>query len=244
MVKGTELTLNLSVRAQKPHLHIDLMRTEIDEAASIARAWINRNFVRTLNVAGPRQSEDAAIYADTYTLLTRILLEPQAPFNPGATDSDVSEELALGVYEQAMENWRHWDNIRWLVPNWYYTFAAAVATFAPKTVGSLQAAAGMILIVGILSIILLRRLDHYHCRTIAQTNASLNVLLKPGVKRSAIKIELPFSLSGWKIFFTATYWYQITIFVLIISSFAVALNWDDAAAKLETFLAKDATAGG
>lgn len=239
---GTELTLNLLVRAQKPHLHINFTRTGIDEGASIARAWIDRNRVQTLNVAGPRALEDEVIYTHTCELLTQLLLVPQTRCNQVTADTEAGEDLALAVYEQGMENWRHWDTIRWLVPSWYYTFSGAVATFATQKVGALRAAACMIVVFGVLSIILLLRLDHYHRKSLAQTNESLKGLLKPGEKLAATTKALPFSLTGWRYLTTATFWHQLAIALLIGSSLVVALNWGEWATGLATFLVTGTTA--
>src|SRR5919201_5109199 len=51
--EGTALTIDLASRHGKPHLVVDL--NEQPDLSS-ARAWLTRHQIRTLNVAGPRES--------------------------------------------------------------------------------------------------------------------------------------------------------------------------------------------
>lgn len=70
---GTKTTKQLADAAKKPVLHIDFSSIGIDEGSTIASIWIRDNNVTTLNVAGPRASEDDAIYGDTYMIIRNIL---------------------------------------------------------------------------------------------------------------------------------------------------------------------------
>lgn len=72
---GSLLTLEQARRAGKPTLHLDL--TALTEMAAVARlrAWLQAVRPRTLNVAGPRASEDPAIGAATTALLHAALDE-------------------------------------------------------------------------------------------------------------------------------------------------------------------------
>lgn len=70
---GTKTTKQLADAAKKPVLHIDLSLIGIDEGSAIASIGILDNNVATLNVAGPRASEDDAIYGDTYMIIRNIL---------------------------------------------------------------------------------------------------------------------------------------------------------------------------
>ena len=56
---GTALTESIARQNQKPCLVIDLM-AELD--AQAVEEWIAENRIRTLNVAGPRESQQAGIF--------------------------------------------------------------------------------------------------------------------------------------------------------------------------------------
>jgi len=72
---GSRLTLALARQHGKPVVHLDLSRTAAFAAARQLADWIGQNHVRVLNVAGPRASEDPAIYQKTRDILeTAILL--------------------------------------------------------------------------------------------------------------------------------------------------------------------------
>jgi hypothetical protein len=73
-VGGTTLTVDMAVRYEKPHLIVDLLRPHDDVRDSV-RAWIAKNKIRVLNVAGPRESTTPGINAKTKALLRRVLGE-------------------------------------------------------------------------------------------------------------------------------------------------------------------------
>lgn len=70
---GTALTIALARDSAKPWLHLDLMG--MGEAAAVAAllAWLAQACPGTLNVAGPRASEDGAIHGAVHALLLRAL---------------------------------------------------------------------------------------------------------------------------------------------------------------------------
>ena len=70
---GSALTLALCERLGRPVLHLDLARLAVDAACTQARDWLSQTEPRVLNVAGPRQSEDAEIFAATSGLLRSLL---------------------------------------------------------------------------------------------------------------------------------------------------------------------------
>ncbi len=70
---GSALTREFAVSERRPLLHIDLDATGIEEAASRVAAWVRDTCCRTLNVAGPRLSEDPRIYEATRSLLHAAL---------------------------------------------------------------------------------------------------------------------------------------------------------------------------
>jgi hypothetical protein len=69
---GTKLTERLAGEYEKPVLHIDLLQRRSSDAVSITRKWLAAADCRILNIAGPRLSEDAAIYDDTRTFLSHL----------------------------------------------------------------------------------------------------------------------------------------------------------------------------
>ena len=69
---GTEYTREMAIRHSRPWLHIDLDRTAAFHAATIINNWILQKKIAILNVAGPRASEDPAIYQDTSNILESV----------------------------------------------------------------------------------------------------------------------------------------------------------------------------
>lgn len=72
---GTELTVQLAHRLGKPLLVVDLARGE--DPAELAR-WITVLGIRTLNVAGPRESDSRGTYAAALALLRGVFGVPEA----------------------------------------------------------------------------------------------------------------------------------------------------------------------
>jgi len=68
---GTLLTLEIAQSLGRPHLVIDLDEAE-DPAAQISD-WIRSARPKVLNIAGPRASKDAEIYAEARAVLTEAL---------------------------------------------------------------------------------------------------------------------------------------------------------------------------
>lgn len=72
---GTEQTLACCIRRRKPYLLIDAALVTSGRAASTCREFIEARGIRVLNVAGPRASNDAGIYAYVYETVQRLLRE-------------------------------------------------------------------------------------------------------------------------------------------------------------------------
>jgi hypothetical protein len=70
---GTQQTIEFAAQHQKPCLVIDLSGS-VDLA--LLREWLQNNAVRTLNVAGPRESEAPGIYGQAQTLVRQLLALP------------------------------------------------------------------------------------------------------------------------------------------------------------------------
>ena len=70
---GTALTRDHARALGKPVLVIDISGASIDDAARKIGEWIERGKIKTLNVAGPRASQDPTIYAHTHAVLSATL---------------------------------------------------------------------------------------------------------------------------------------------------------------------------
>jgi predicted Rossmann fold nucleotide-binding protein DprA/Smf involved in DNA uptake len=60
---GTRLTFELATRLGKPVLHVSRDEANIAAAADKLRAFVNEQQIKTLNVAGPRASQEPEIEA-------------------------------------------------------------------------------------------------------------------------------------------------------------------------------------
>ncbi len=67
---GTEYTLRVVKRLGKPHLVVDL--ADAPDPTRV-RDWIRAEWVGTLNVAGPRESNNPGIYEEAKAFLLRAL---------------------------------------------------------------------------------------------------------------------------------------------------------------------------
>lgn len=72
---GSLLTLQEAQQQGRPVVHIDLATTPQAIAATQLSEWLRRVAPSTLNVAGPRASEDAAIYLAAKELLRAVMHE-------------------------------------------------------------------------------------------------------------------------------------------------------------------------
>ena len=71
---GTDYTRKMALKHGKQLLHIDLtLGQQWSDAGSLIASWIEMNRIETLNVAGPRASNDPTIYMDTINIMTHAL---------------------------------------------------------------------------------------------------------------------------------------------------------------------------
>lgn len=66
---GTAATREFATRLNKPYLIIDLTDNDIEQIKS----WIESEKIKTLNVAGPRESTSPGIYQKASTLMKSLL---------------------------------------------------------------------------------------------------------------------------------------------------------------------------
>lgn len=69
---GSALTLRLAIKLAKPVLHLDLKQDEESVARDRLRQWLSQHRPAVLNVAGPRLSQDQAIYEPVKRILTEV----------------------------------------------------------------------------------------------------------------------------------------------------------------------------
>lgn len=69
---GSLLTKQLAEKHNKPFLQIDFCQTNIQLASSKAKAFLESNDCKVLNIAGPRASGDLEIYAKTKEFLQTL----------------------------------------------------------------------------------------------------------------------------------------------------------------------------
>lgn len=73
LIGGSGLTRKYAIEHGRPWLHLDMARLDDREAADRLRAWLLEHAIRTLNVAGPRASDNPHIYDVTLRVLELIL---------------------------------------------------------------------------------------------------------------------------------------------------------------------------
>ena len=66
---GTKWTMDVAAKLRRPMLHLDLNTHSARAAASRLLAWMEAEHIEVLNVAGPRESEDAGIHAAVCAVL-------------------------------------------------------------------------------------------------------------------------------------------------------------------------------
>ena len=74
---GTLQTLQYARQLLKPRLVVSLDGGVTDRVIETIEAWLRLSAIRTLNVAGPRESERPGIHRLTYSLLCRLLLQQE-----------------------------------------------------------------------------------------------------------------------------------------------------------------------
>ncbi|MBW2707758.1 MAG: putative molybdenum carrier protein [Deltaproteobacteria bacterium] len=66
---GSLLTGRMALKNGRPWLHVDLLQTSRFSAAQSIHAWIKKQHIGILNVAGSRQSQNNRIYRATFDIL-------------------------------------------------------------------------------------------------------------------------------------------------------------------------------
>jgi len=74
LTDGSKQTKEIALKHDKPFLHINLNETDASKAAWHVHDWITKSGIETLNVAGPRSSNDPSIYQAVIHVLTIVLI--------------------------------------------------------------------------------------------------------------------------------------------------------------------------
>jgi hypothetical protein len=69
---GSELTVRMAKKHNKPWLHVELGKKSMLYTARLVQSWLIDNGISVLNVAGPRASNDPKIYEAVQGLLEKI----------------------------------------------------------------------------------------------------------------------------------------------------------------------------
>jgi len=70
---GSQVTLDAAVALGRPCIHLDLDLQPMKTAVEAAASWLTINRISTLNVAGPRHSEDPTAYQASLIVTTALL---------------------------------------------------------------------------------------------------------------------------------------------------------------------------
>ena len=66
---GSDYTREMALKHKKQLLHVDLNQTSSFDASSLISSWIKLYQIKTLNVAGPKESKDPNVYVDVFRIL-------------------------------------------------------------------------------------------------------------------------------------------------------------------------------
>jgi hypothetical protein len=70
---GTKTTLQYCIQLKKPYALFDALEVSETRAAGLARRFVKSNSVKTLNVAGPRQSKVPEAHDYAYKVISFLL---------------------------------------------------------------------------------------------------------------------------------------------------------------------------
>ncbi|MEO0900298.1 MAG: putative molybdenum carrier protein, partial [Bacteroidota bacterium] len=224
---GTKYTAEMALKHNKPVKYVDFTsETKVKDFIATLE-WLQANNVETLNVAGPRLTEDPEIYSEAKEFLSN-LLGVKFGFN-----KEIDVTIALSLRDATLNNFRHWDLIRWQVPYWYCTLAtvgASLITFFgnPEYAQSIRYSSFALTAFGFLSIVLLYNLIRYDHNTINGFNEKIQKLQIDELRRSVIQIDRPFEFKFPRVLRTASFWfiaYTIGITILFLITFIFGVWW-------------------
>lgn len=168
---GTQLTAEIASTLEKPCLELNLHETLRADGLQVAiaksQAFISRNEVKVLNIAGPREENVPKIHDRAADFLRAVLTSP-VPSNM----SSVTYVERIQHLDQALASIRHWDTVRWLVPFWFLSASGAVASkiYDIERFVAIIAGLGMF-VAGLACFHLVSRTIHYNNDQISRLKA-------------------------------------------------------------------------
>lgn len=217
---GTLLTKQIADSSGKPCTVVDIETGPVDRVATSVRAWLRVTRPITLNIAGPRESENPGIiYARSLTLLSLI-------FGPGTLDDYAASITALR--EQCLSQIHHWDQIRWLVPGWYSTLmATAMALPAIGWVNvsepKFRICSGVFAAFGIVCLRLMWNLQRYHHNAVNAYNEMVDRVRLEAALGEAFRIRLQYDFTTWRYWLTATALLFMVVLIMTIALGCIAV---------------------
>ncbi|WP_084676933.1 putative molybdenum carrier protein [Massilia niastensis] len=216
-VGGTLTTLEHCKNTRKPAFVADLARGITDDWVRCIGLWLDEMKPNILNVAGPRHSEDPEIYSLTRELLCRVMKDRTVSRN------DLNDLLRY-VHSDIKSDFRHWDVIRWQIPSWYVALLIGGLALAPGPIKDAPWAAFLVIgVFGLLCNLLAFRTAQYHSDQMKRFhNLCVEIEADELVERE-LSAKLPFSLERPGIFFTATFWFHIFVFITAVGCLWLAV---------------------
>lgn len=108
-------------------------------------------------------------------------------------------EIAMKIYEQTYSNFRHWDQIRWLVPYWFITVSTALGAAIFKYRSDqdvLRMSGSLIFVFSFLCLVLMYNTIRYHNKSIENFYEKMDAL---GItKNNRLNFSIPFCLLSSK----------------------------------------------
>ncbi|TDU63089.1 putative molybdenum carrier protein [Prosthecobacter fusiformis] len=105
---GTELTASHCIKIRKPYRLINGCEISPERAAVVAREFVQRRRLRSLNIAGPRASRRPEGYAYAYSLV-KGLLNPPPALNESVSGRLPAKALLAHQDEYPSDEGKHWD---------------------------------------------------------------------------------------------------------------------------------------
>jgi hypothetical protein len=163
----------------------------------------------TLNIAGPRATEDSKIYAETRDILLVAL-------------GQIDPNILCQIRESVLSQCGRWDQIRWQVPSWFSALGVIALGFATRSGTStvLPSQIFFILFVfGLLCSLLLINLIRYEIKVTNEFNAQIEQQHLDAALKATLRIKRPFNFVGIGILGTATLWFLIYTLLLTLFLF-------------------------
>jgi hypothetical protein len=125
------------------------------------------------------------------------------------------------MFEDASANFRHWDQLRWIVPTWFITLFAGLAALSGLDVSerikeNIQLGSLAIAVFGALCVGLEVNLVFYHNNGIRSLRRKLERLSIDSQSREIlVDMNLPFEFKLRSIWRTATFWFLLAMLVVV-----------------------------